>query len=165
MKSNEKCLVNMDEVIKSGALRIYAPNERHAWLSFYGDMIEKPLEFFAEDAFGVQFALIDGNVGVFQPETAELGLLKMTQTEFYQMILDDTEGTLSWSLYQEAVRLLGKPSSNQHFAFKVELALGGQPVVENMVILNSAEHFKMMVGIARQIKDIPVGTVMRLDVE
>lgn len=165
MKSNEKCSVNIDETVQSGSLRIYAPNERHAWLSFYGDMIEKSLEFFAEDAFGVQFASINGNVGVFQPETAELELLEMTQTEFYQTIVDDLEGTISWSLYQEGVRLLGKPSSSQHFAFKVELALGGQPVVENMVILDSIEHFKIMASIAKQIKDIPVGTVMRLDVE
>jgi hypothetical protein len=155
----------MDEIIESGAFRLYAPSETHAWLSFYDNLIEKPLAFFAEDAFGVQFALIDGNVAIFQPETAELETVRMTQTEFYQAILDDPEGTISWSLYQAAVHLLGKPSSDQHFAFKVELAMGGQPAVENVVIADSAEHFKVMASIAKQIKNVPIGTAMHLGVE
>ncbi len=155
--------MNIDKIIQSGALRFYAPNENHAWLSFYDNLINKPLSFFAEDAFGVQFALVDGIVAIFQPETAELEIVGMTQTEFYQAILDDPEGTISWSLYQAAVHLFGKPSSDQHFAFKVELALGGKPAVENIAILDSAEHFKAMASIAKQIKDVHIGTVMYLD--
>ena len=142
--------MNLDEILQSGALRFYAQGTRHDWISFYGNLVKKPLSFFAEDAFGIQFALLNGAVAVFQPETAELESLGMTTSEFYQVMVNDPEGTLSWSLYQSAVDLFGKPASDQHFAFKVELALGGQPVIENIEIINSAEHFKMMASIAKQ---------------
>lgn len=155
--------INLDEILQSGALRFYAPDTRHDWLGFYVELVKKPLSFFAEDAFGIQFALINGVVAVFQTETAELEPIGMTPSEFYQAILNDPEGTLSWSLYKTAVQLLGKPSSEQHFAFKVELALGGQPVIENIEIINSFDHFKMMASIAKQIKDVPIGTILQLD--
>ncbi len=163
MKNDAKNPMNLGEILQSGALRFYAPDKRHDWLSFYGSLVKEPLSFFAEDAFGVQFALINGDVAIFQTETAELETLGMAQSEFYQTILNDPDGTLSWSLYKTAVQLLGKPSSDQHFAFKVELALGGQPVIENIEIINSFDHFKMMASIAKQIKDVPIGTILQLD--
>jgi hypothetical protein len=100
----------------------------------------------------------DRTVAIFWPETGETERLDIDQTEFYRLIKQDPDGTINYSLYRQAVEKLGELSLGQHFAFKIELALGGQLDVDNVVMMDATEHMNMLGKLAQRISGLPVGT-------
>ena len=144
-----------------GAIRFLSSADE-AWLSeiknFYGDLFPD-LSIIAEDAFGILFG-IDANsrVNVFHAESADIEPLGISEDEFYGIIADDPDGTISLAFYSQCVSVLGRPLLEQHFAFKVETALGGALEANNVSILDRIEHYRALGSIARQIHNVPVGT-------
>jgi hypothetical protein len=146
----------------SGALRFFPAREheslpglcdwnRSRWLDAYGSL-RPGLFLFAEDAFGLQFGFLeDGNVAIFWGETAEVEPLGTDLRGFVDRIKEDPDTTISFSLFQEAVEMLGPLSLNQHFAFKVETALGGNLSVTNLTIMGAVDHMRSLGKIATQI--------------
>ncbi|SQD76790.1 T6SS immunity protein Tdi1 domain-containing protein [Moritella yayanosii] len=149
----------------SGALRFYddsCSDWEYEWGKLYGSM--KPtFKLFAIDAFGTAYGLLsDENVAIFWSETGELEPIDANLEEFLGMILEDPYTTINYDLYISAVEHLGKPSFHEHFAFKVELALGGSLSVDNLTIMDSTKHFHSLAKIAFQINEIKVGSSIRL---
>lgn len=134
-------------------------NDPPLWKNSYGSLIRSDLTVFCEDAFGVQFAIgTDGLVTRIWNETAEAECLGMRFQEFFNVIHNDPVGTISLDLYQSAEQSLGPLPLSEHFAFKIETALGGKAAVENVMRMGSVMHMRACGGIARQIKSMPIGT-------
>ena len=143
-----------------GALRFFE-SEDDSWKSIWGHCygsLMPDIRIFASDAFGTVFGLVEKNkVAIFWCETGELEFLGIELEDFYEMIVQDPTGTINFDLYQAAIELYGKPAFEEHFAFKVETALGGELTTDNIVVMDAIEHFRAMAKIANQIKNIPTG--------
>jgi hypothetical protein len=144
-----------------GALRFLSKADE-TWLSktrsFYGDLFPQ-LSIFAEDAFGVLFGFdANARVNIFHSESADIEFLGIYEDEFYGIISDDPDGTIGLAFYRQCVSALGRPLLEEHFAFKVETALGGALETKNVSILNRIDHYRALGSIARQIHNVPVGT-------
>lgn len=144
-----------------GALRFFDVNDQEwtvKWRKYYGKLFPK-LRFFAGDAFGLLYG-IDSNqkVSIFWTETADVEFLDVSEEEFYQLILQDPDGTINLTLYNRAVNELGELKLSQDFCCKVEIALGGQLSVDNLYICDRETHLIGLAKIAMQIHGIPLGS-------
>jgi len=134
-------------------------NSEAGWKSVYGPLSPSGLLIFAEDGFGVQFGFLPNErVARFWNETAEVEPLDMDAIEFVEAIAADPNGTISRDLFGEASRLLGRLALSEHFAFRVETALGGTPTADNLQKMDAVEHMRASAKIARQIAHLPLGT-------
>lgn len=134
-------------------------NDVSTWREAYGAVASGRQLFFGEDAFGVQFGLSpDSGLVRFWNETGDVEPLGLSLMEFFEVIRDDPDGTVSAGLYARAEEALGHLPLREHFAFKIETALGGEPVVENIARMASVEHMRACGHIAQQIKGMPLGT-------
>lgn len=144
-----------------GALRFFDfdyDSWKERWGKSYG-LLAPNLRFIASDAFGTMYGLDEsGNVSIFWAETGEVESLGVCPEEFFSMILEDPNGTINLDLYREAVQKNGAIGLRQHFAFKVETALGGQLVVDNVMIMDADEHMRALGALAQQIHDVPDGS-------
>jgi hypothetical protein len=142
----------------SGALRFGSQDALlKAWATDSGQPAPK-MQSFASDSFGVVYGIdSNGKVAIFWPETGEVERLGVSKDEFYELVKKDPEGTVNLSLYQDATKKLGPLAPEEHFAFKIETALGGPLTVENVLKMKAADHMRSLGKIAREIRDIPVG--------
>jgi hypothetical protein len=73
-----------------GARTVQLRNDPDLWRAAYGSMTDG-LFFFAEDAFGGQFALRDGGVVTFDPETGNIGEMASNLEGWADQLLRDYE--------------------------------------------------------------------------
>lgn len=143
-----------------GALRFYDIDDeswKQQWGKYY-DALMPDIRIFAIDAFGTVYGLLpNSTVAIFWSETGEVEQLDVGLSEFYEMIIQDPDNTINFSLYMDAVKKFGKPAFNEHFAFKIETALGGSLSVDNISVMDATDHFMALGKLANRIKDIPEG--------
>lgn len=151
----------------NGALRFFDLLDTkwvEEWRDSYADLLPN-LKFFAADAFGVLYGLNNQNqVCIFWTETGELEYLAVDQEEFFGIIAEDPDGTINRCFFEKALIALGKPSIKQDFAFKVEIALGGQISIDNLYICDRNKHLSGLGKVARQIKNMPLGTKINVSI-
>ena len=152
-----------------GALRIFPSkasvqlpsmaqwNDFEGWRGHYRHLAPR-WPIIGEDSFGTQYLLDPEHeqVSIFWAETAEIEAVGVSPAEFLEMIIADPEETISLRLYQQCVGRYGELQLRQHFAFRVELAVGGSPEVNNIVVMTAAEHMVALASIALQIREIPL---------
>jgi hypothetical protein len=127
-------------------------NAPHGWKESFADLAPS-LSIFGEDAFGLQFAFSDaGNVVIFWSETGELESLGYGVREFLLRIAADPDGTISYNLHRQGIAALGSLQLNQHFAFKVETALGGHLSLDNLTVVDAQAHMRALGKIALQLR-------------
>ncbi len=161
---------NNGAVAYGGALRIFPLQEcagladvqtwnaRETWKGAYGSAAPD-LYLFAEDAFGVQFGFeADGSVARFWNETGDVEALDLGLGEFFEAISLDPEGTISAETYRAADRQIGPLTLREHFAMRVETAVGGKFNCDNMIRMDSIEHMRACGSVAQQIRRTPIGT-------
>lgn len=146
-----------------GALRFYDPDDdswEQQWGRFYGNLMPN-IKVFAIDAFGTVYGISSNDmVTIFWSETGEVEDLGVGISDFYEMIMQDPDNTINLGLYEDAVKKYGKLSFDEHFAFKIETALGGSLTVDNISVMSADEHFQSLGKLANRIKDIPEGEVI-----
>lgn len=136
-----------------GALRFFETDD--AWMTrwgcHFGDLVPD-LRLIASDAFGTMFGLDKfGKVAIFWAETGDIEPLGVDEIAFLSMIMKDPNGTINLDLYQAAVREFGPIGPQQHFAFRVETALGGQVALDNLMVMDADEHMRVLGALAQQI--------------
>jgi hypothetical protein len=148
----------------NGALRFHAATP--AWVAAYGNMAPQGATFLAEDAFGVQYLRDDrsGNICVFWPETAKYEDLGYDEAQFWQIVKAHPNDTILLDLYDTARATLGPVIVGQHYAWIIELALGGEQELSNLEVMDAHQHMRALASIAGQIKDLPDGTPFRIEV-
>lgn len=139
-------------------------NAASLWRHEYGDLASG-LTFFAEDAFGVQFALDGDAVWTFDPETGARERFEPTVESWAAALLADYESTTGHAL-AHAWQVANGPLPLDHRLVPRQLfVLGGAYEVENLANLPAAQGMGFRGSIARQIADLPDGAQIRLVVD
>jgi hypothetical protein len=131
-------------------------NSDELWRQEYGS-IPANVVFFAQDAFGEQFTIVENTVCRFQSETGELAFMTNSLEEWAEKILDDPTYETGYPVLRDW------ESSNRPILVKERLSsvqpfvMGGEYAVSNLFALDAVELLKYRVLIARSIKDIPDG--------
>ena len=155
-----------------GALRLFGTrdgdlpslarwNDHGAWRKDYGDLTVG-LTFFAEDAFGNQFAWDAVNVVQFAAETGAREVVAPSAAAWADLTANDQDRWLIRWLYEEWVASNGRPTPQDHLAPKVPFTLGTKPDASELFVVDRWSDMIFKGSIAQQLKDVTPGSRVRL---
>jgi hypothetical protein len=131
------------------------------WREEYGDLADGHL-FFAEDAFGNQFSLLDDRVVLFDAETAEPKPIADEVSGWVEEIVAQHRFLTGWPLAVEYQEAHGPLRADRRLMPRTPFVLGGDYVVENVRATIAVEAMRVRGVLARQLRDAPDGTTVRL---
>ncbi|SPL94593.1 unnamed protein product [[Actinomadura] parvosata subsp. kistnae] len=134
------------------------------WQHEYGDAVAS-LTFFAEDAFGFPFAIGEGGVFTFDPETAERDLIASGVEEWASLMLDDPDVQTGFPVMHEWQVRNGAILRGHRLAPAVPFFLGGKFEAQEMRMKDSMELMRFRADIHRQVKDLPDGAQISIRLE
>lgn len=135
-------------------------NAPDGWRSGYGSMADGLL-FFAEDAFGGQFALWDERICTFDPETGDVDVLASSVEDWADQLLDDYRVLTGYPVAHEWQLQNGLLQPGMRLVPKVPFVIGGDYTVDNLSALDAEEGMRVRAEFAMQIRDLPDGTTVR----
>jgi hypothetical protein len=138
-------------------------NDDNSWRKEYGDQIQGHL-FFAEDVFGVQFALCNLGVRKFDPETGEFEDFATDLEEWAAKILEDYNYESGYQLAHDWQLQNGSLPTGKRLLPKIPFVLGGAYEVENLHAADALKGMMFRADIWRQIRDLPDGSRIKLKV-
>lgn len=149
--------------INEGVMDIDQWNAPGLWRDEYHGAADNLL-FFAEDAFGYQFCIGESGIFLFDPEDASIERIADNMEEWALRILEDYNQLAGYPLAHEWQEEHGGLPENHRLMFITPLILGGEVTVENLGVVDSVELMRGRAHIYNQIKDLPDGSVIQLDV-
>jgi hypothetical protein len=120
--------------------------------------------FFAEDIFGCQFALKESQVWTFNPETGEAQALASSLDGWARCLAEDYETLTGYPLAHAWQTRHGALAPGNRLVPKIPFVLGGEYNVANLHALDSAKSMLFRASIAVQIRDLPDGAQVQLQV-
>ena len=137
-------------------------------LSDWAWLLPKSFTLWLMNRFGDLFIVLDdGTVHMLDVEGGTFRKVAESREDFGAKI-DDPEIAYNWlmiplvdELVQHGVRL----RKGQCYAYKQLPILGGDYILENVAVIGIPEHFRAYGSIHRQIKDLPDGTEVRIEIE
>lgn len=138
--------------------------DRELWRREYGDEVAG-LTFFAEDAFGFQFATDGEAILFFDPETAEREHMAADVEEWAAAVLDDVATYTGFPVMHEWQARNGTISPGHRLAPAIPFVLGGGYDAREMRMAESIHLMRFRADLYRQIKGLPDGARIRLRVE
>jgi hypothetical protein len=133
------------------------------WRGEFGRAAEGLL-FFAEDVFGEQFALSDGKVWRFNPESGERKEFADDLNEWAKKILADYSYETGYEQAHEWQQKNGRLMDGLRLIPKTPFILGGEYKAENLFAIDAAKGMRYRADIWKQIRDLPDGTPIHLKV-
>lgn len=137
-------------------------NDDATWKYTYGDLTNDLL-CFAQDLFGVQFAIEGGRrVSTFDPETGELRTIGESLDDWAEWLLTkpDQRGTRSFATrWQDEHGPLGH---DDRLLPRTLFVLGGEYTDDNLVVCDAVTAMRVRGPIARQIHGLPDGATISL---
>ena len=138
-------------------------NSEQLWIGEYQGMA-KGLLFFAEDIFGVQFCIRADGVYKFDPETGHIDKLATNFEGWADVILSNYRFLTGYPLAHEWQRANGKIASGVRLVPKRPFVAGGEFSLQNLYPLDAVAAMRLRASIAVQIRDLPDGAAIRLNV-
>jgi hypothetical protein len=139
-------------------------NREDSWRKGYEDMALGYL-FFAEDIFGVQFAISNrGGVHKFDPETGKAEDFAATIDEWATRILEDYEYETGYPLARQWQALHGPLPHGERLLPKIPFVLGGEYKVENLYAAPALKGMEFRADMWRQIRDLPDGSEIKINI-
>ncbi|MGC7097362.1 SMI1/KNR4 family protein [Amycolatopsis lurida] len=133
-------------------------NAADTWKDTYGDLADGLL-CFAQDLFGVQFAIEEGRrVVTFDPETGERETVGPDLDSWAGWLLEqpDVHGARSFAtLWQDTHGALGH---DERLLPVKPFVLGGEYDLGNLVVRDAVTAMRIRGQLARQLRDLPDGT-------
>lgn len=120
--------------------------------------------FFGEDIFGSQFCVHHDEVCTFDPETGDIEVLASSVYDWADIVREDYPTLTGHPLAREWQLLNGPLSKGDRLIPKTPFVCGGEFTVDNLYAIEAAEGMRFRASIARQIRDLPDGSAIRLDV-
>lgn len=118
--------------------------------------------FFAEDIFGVQFAIKQDYVVSFDPESGGIQRIADDIERWAEVVLGDFELLTGFPLAHNWQQANGSLQRKKRLLPKVPFILGGPFTVDNLVAVDAVEGMRYRGDIWRQIRDLPEGAQLRL---
>ena len=138
-------------------------NSMETWRLAYGDAVQDDL-FFAEDIFGEQFAIRDGCIWRFNPETGESEEVAATLEAWASQILADYAAETGYPLAHEWQTQHGPLPPDKRLVPITPFVMGGEFALTNLHALDAVAGMRFRADIARQIRDLPDGSTVHLTV-
>lgn len=138
-------------------------NSNSLWRVEYDDSISNCL-FFAEDIFGTQFCIHNEKVNTFDPETGEFEYLADSIDGWAKAIIQDYDVLTGYSLAHEWQKNNGALPVNKRLLPKRPFVAGGEFDIGNLYLCDSVEGMKLRASIAKQIRDLPDGAQIQLNI-
>lgn len=138
-------------------------NAPGCWRSAFDGMADGCL-FFAEDAFGGQFAMKPGGIYQFDPETAAQELLASDLETWAEALLSGYEMLTGFPLAHEWQARHGPIPSGKRLVPKLPFVLGGEFSADNLYLLDAVKGMQLRGRIATQIPDLPDGGELKIDI-
>jgi hypothetical protein len=146
---------------RDGRLGVGDWNRKELWIGDYGGMADGNI-FFAEDVFGNQFCLREGQVMSFDPETGTLEHIAPGLDAWAADLLENYNVRTGHSLARAWQVEHGPIPLGRRLVPKQLFVLGGEYSVENLYALDAVEAMKMRASVALQTRDLPDGTKVNL---
>lgn len=122
------------------------------------------LMFFAEDAFGEQFALSNGTVWRFNPESAAREEIAGDLDEWAERILADYSFETGYQPAHDWQQQNGQLMEGQRLIPKMPFIMGGKYEADNLFALDAVKAMRYRADIWKQIRDLPDGAPIQLKV-
>jgi len=138
-------------------------NSVDLWRYEYGDLAEG-LTFFAEDAFGNQFCLREGEVFSFDAETGQTDLVGLSIEDWASRLLFDYEFLTGFPLLHDWQVIHGPVPAGSRLLPVVPFVLGGEYSLANLRLAGAVSGMRSRGNLARQICDLPDGAQVRFEI-
>lgn len=122
------------------------------------------LTFFAEDAFGFQYALGPDGVCLFDAETAELEVVAADIADWAEKVLDDLDFTTGLPLAHDWQAANGPLPAGHRLAPGTPFFLGGQYEAAELRSVDDVRLMRFRADLYVQVRDLPDGTQITLEV-
>ena len=136
-------------------------NRPGLWKNAFPEEVQN-LFCFAEDIFGCQWALQQDHICKFNPETCEIVRFADDFETWAERILQDARAETGWPLSQQWIRLHGDLPATCRLIPKTLFIFGGKFTVDNLFAVDAVEGMRFRGDIARQIRDLPDGTKIKI---
>lgn len=131
-------------------------NEPSLWKQSYA--VPPDALFFAEDAFGDQFAIVGDRIHFFEGETGEFDDLAGSLEEWATLILEEPHFHTGWPLALEWQETNGPLPLGRRLLPKTPFVLQGEYSVANLWAGDDREGMQFRGRLANQLRDAPDGT-------
>jgi hypothetical protein len=138
-------------------------NSELLWRTHFEQATEGLL-FFAEDAFGEQFALSEGQVVRFDPETGETAEHAPTLEAWAEKIVSDYSYETGYKVAHEWQLQNGPLIEGHRLIPTLPFVMGGKYEVDNLYSLDAVKSMRYRADIWKQLRTIPDGTHVKLKV-
>jgi hypothetical protein len=138
-------------------------NEKVCWKSAYGGLLPDSLLCFAEDIFGGQFCILDGEIIRLDPETAGIKSIASTLDAWSGYILDNYEVETGYPLAHSWQLANGSLEPGKRLLPKKPFVIGGPFTTANLFPMNAASGMRLRGEIAQQIANLPDGTEIEIE--
>lgn len=139
-------------------------NWQEGWRLAYKELVKENLIFFAEDAFGNQFAFDDGGVVYFNAETGQTTPFASSFSEWLAIVLDDPVDTLQLMLYKTWRSKGERLQPWEHLCPTYPFVVKATPPLHELYRVSSVEDMRYKGNFAYQIKDVPDGGQIKIRV-
>jgi hypothetical protein len=147
--------------VPAGVMSVQAWNEPDLWRDAY-DSAAEGCYFFAEDAFGSQFAMRDSRIVSFNPETGVVDQLTESLEDWAERLLEDYEVLTGFPVAHAWQEKNGRLPVDQRLLPKHPFVLGGPFTVENLHAVDAVHGMRFRAELAKQIGNLPDGTRVNL---
>lgn len=138
-------------------------NDTGLWKAQYADGLSEVL-FFAEDVFGGQFCLRGDRVCSFDPETGLFDEMSESLGAWANDLITDYEFRTGYPLAHAWQVRYGPLRPGVRLLPKTPFICGGEYEVENLCSLDDVKGMQFRASIANQIRDLPDGSQIVLEV-
>lgn len=152
----------LDDRIESVS-SVAAWNGPALWIHEYGEAA-LGATFFAEDALGVQYALRDGKLAQFDPETAAFEELADSVDGLFARIGDDAAYYTGAPLLAAWEAKNGPLESGFRLVPRQLFCLGGEFSEGNLIAKRDVEGMRARAQLFQRIKALPDGTTIRISI-
>ncbi len=145
----------------AGRVTLSEWNAPATWRESYRDLVDASAYFFAEDIFGNQFALIEGNFVGFEPETGEIEVLASSAQDWAAAIVADWRQLTGFVTAHDWQVANGGVAEGQRLLPRQPFVLGGEFSVDNLQSVSAAIGMQVRAELALQIRDLPDGSKIK----
>lgn len=137
-------------------------NSAAGWRRAYGNLIPDDTLFFAQDLFGCQFAIHEGEISRFDPEVAEFEFLAENISDWAAAVMEDYNYLTGFELGHDW-QVLNRPLvPNERLFPRIPFVLGGDFEVENLWAAFPDAVMSLRGALASQLHGLPDGTKVRV---
>ena len=150
--------------VGSPAFSVEQWNVRELWLAAYGPLAPRAV-FFAEDLFGGQFAIKDGRIYSFDPETAKFASLAGDLTSWCGEVMSRYDYLTGFSVGHEWQMQHGALRAGHRLVPRIPFSLGGDYSAANVEPVESGAALRYRARLATRISELPDSAQIRFSPE